>query len=134
MSGSWSRSGRGQLGLPTAVILIAAVYGAGAGAVLFAPDGDPVATWWPAAGIAVALVSLAPRRFWWALAGGIAVVSALANVTGGRPLDLSACFGVANAAEAVVAACSCAGAATGSPLSTPSTTSCGWPAPPCSVP
>jgi PAS domain S-box-containing protein len=99
-----SLSGRGQLGLPMALFLLAAVYAAGAGAVLFAPEGRPVAAWWPAAGVAVALVALAPRRRWLLLAVAIAVVSGAANVTGGRPLDLSACFGVANAAEAVVAA------------------------------
>lgn len=98
-----SRSGTAQLAWPMAVAMLGAEYVAGVGAVVFAPPGDSVASWWPAAGIAVALIALAPRRWWWRLAVGIAVVSALANVTGGRPLDLSACFGVANAAEAIVA-------------------------------
>jgi PAS domain S-box-containing protein len=63
-----------------------------------------VATWWPAAGLAVALVALAPRRWWPALAVGIVVFSGLANVTGGRDVPVSVLFGVSNAAEAVVAA------------------------------
>jgi PAS domain S-box-containing protein len=84
--------------------MLAAVYLAGVGAVLFAPPGDPVATWWPAAGLAVSLVCLAPRRWWTLLAVGIVVSSGLANVTGGRDLPVSLLFGVANAAEAVVAA------------------------------
>ena len=98
-----SLSDHGQVSRPTAAVLLAAVYAAGVGAVLFAPENGQVASWWPAAGIAVGLVSLAPRRWWWALALSIAVVSAAANVTGGRPLDLSIWFGVANAAEAIVA-------------------------------
>src|SRR6187549_3446157 len=98
-----SPSGSARLSWPMAVLLLGAVYVAGVGAVVFAPEDDPVASWWPAAGIAVALIALAPRRWWWRLAVGIAVVSAIANVTGGRPLDLSACFGVANCAEALVA-------------------------------
>jgi len=99
-----SRPGSARLAWPTSIALLGAVYVAGVGAVVFAPKGDPVASWWPAAGIAVALLALSPRRRWWRLAVGVAVVSMLANVTGGRPLDLSACFGVANASEAVVAA------------------------------
>jgi PAS domain S-box-containing protein len=84
-------------------VLLAGVYLAGAGAVLFAPQGSPVAAWWPAAGIAVALVLLSPRSWWPGLALGIVVASAAANVTGGRTLDISLLFGLANAAEAVVA-------------------------------
>ncbi|HEU4812156.1 MAG TPA: hypothetical protein VFT00_08435, partial [Nocardioides sp.] len=52
------------LGWPVALGLLAAVYLSGLGAVLFAPAGDPVATWWPAAGISVALMVLAPRHWW----------------------------------------------------------------------
>ena len=98
-----SRAGTAQLGWLTAVALLVAEYVAGVGAVVFAPPDDPVASWWPAAGIAVALIALAPREWWWRLTVAIAVVSALANVSGGRSLELSACFGVANAAEAIVA-------------------------------
>jgi len=98
-----SRPGSAQLSWPASIALLGAVYAAGVGAVVFAPEDDPVASWWPAAGIAVSLVALAPRHWWWRLALGVALVSMLANITGGRPLDLSACYGVANAAEAIVA-------------------------------
>ena len=98
-----SPPGSAQIAWPVSVALLGGVYVAGVGAVVFAPEGDPVASWWPAAGIAVALIALSPRRWWWRLAIGVAVVSMLANVTGGRPFDLSACYGVANAAEAIVA-------------------------------
>ncbi|HEU4811114.1 MAG TPA: PAS domain S-box protein, partial [Nocardioides sp.] len=82
---------------------LAAVYLSGLGAVLFAPAGDPVATWWPAAGISVALMVLAPRHWWPWLAIGIVVASGAANLTAGRGLDTSVLFGISNAAEAVVA-------------------------------
>lgn len=96
-------SRRGQLGWPAAVGLLAGVYVAGVGAVALAPQDDPVATWWPAAGIAAVLVAASPRRRWWVLALGICVVSGAANLTAGRPLDVSVIFGVANTADALVA-------------------------------
>lgn len=92
------------LGWPVALGLLTAVYLTGLGAVSFAPDGDPVATWWPAAGISVALMVLAPRRWWPYLAVGVVVASGTANLTAGRGLDTSLLFGISNAAEAVVAA------------------------------
>ncbi|MDI6909797.1 ATP-binding protein [Nocardioides sp.] len=98
-----SSSRRGQLGWPAAVGLLAGVYVAGVGAVAFAPQDDPVATWWPAAGLAAVLVAASPRRRWWVLALGICVVSGAANLTAGRPLDVSAAFGVANTSDALVA-------------------------------
>ena len=63
-----------------------------------------MATWWPAAGVAVVLIVLSPRSWWPALAVGIAVSSGLANLTAGRTLELSVLFGLANAAEALVTA------------------------------
>ena len=94
-----------------------------------------MATWWPAAGIAVALLVLSPRSWWPALAVGIAVSSGLANLTAGRTLELSVLFGVANAAEALrdrrVPARRRATSARG--WSRP-TTSSGWWSPACSGP
>src|SRR6478735_10207699 len=62
-----SNSGRGLQGWPLAVVLIAAAYAAGVGAVLFRPEASRVATWWPAAGIAVVLVAVAPKGQRWLL-------------------------------------------------------------------
>ena len=93
----------GQVRWPAAVALLVAVYAAGVGAVAFRPAGDPVAAFWPAAGLGVALIALTPRRWWPGLAGGIVVASAAANLTGGRELPVSVLFGLANAAEALVA-------------------------------
>jgi PAS domain S-box-containing protein len=82
---------------------LAGVYLLGTSAVLFTHPDSTVAFWWPAAGVAVAMVALAPRSWWPALAAAVVVVSAAANVTGGRSWDVAVAFGVANAAEAVVA-------------------------------
>ncbi len=89
--------------LPLALGMLLAIYLAGAGAVLFAPPESQVASWWPAAGVAITLIMIAPRRSWPLLAVGIVIAVALANVTGGRDVEISVLFGVANAGEAVVA-------------------------------
>ena len=82
--------------------LLLGAYAAGVGAVLFASDGTPVATFWPASAFAVTVLALAPRRRWLALVPAVFVVSVPTNVTGGRTVDISLGFGVANTAEAVV--------------------------------
>ena len=97
-------SGRGSIGPASALAALVAIYFAGTSAVHFAPAHSGVASWWPAAGIAVAVVALSPRRWWPWLAAGIVVSSGLANVTGGREWAVALCFGIANAAEALVAA------------------------------
>ncbi|MGH3362276.1 MAG: MASE1 domain-containing protein, partial [Nocardioides sp.] len=98
-----SVSGQGYGGRLAALAALVGIYAAGTQSVLFAPEGGTVASWWPAAGIAVALIALAPRPWWPLLALGIVIASGAANVTGGRPLDVAAMFGLSNAAEAVVA-------------------------------
>jgi PAS domain S-box-containing protein len=100
MTGSGRSPCVGALGALGALV---AIYVAGTQAVHFAPEGGQVAAWWPAAGIAVSLLALAPRVWWPALAAGVVVAVTAANLTGGRSLDVSLCFGLANAAEAVVA-------------------------------
>ena len=86
-----------------ALVTLVAIYLAGIGAVNFTPEGGAVSSWWPAAGLSVALIAMAPRSWWPVLAVGVVVFSGAANVTGGRDLPVSALFGLANAAEAVVA-------------------------------
>ncbi len=129
-------SGRSPyVGALSALGALVAIYVAGTQAVHFAPEGGQVAAWWPAAGIAVSLLALAPRAWWPALAAGVVVAVAAANLTAGRSLDVSLCFGLANAAEAVVAG---PGAETrhrdAGHASSPSTTSSGWCAPRSPVP
>jgi PAS domain S-box-containing protein len=84
--------------------LLLGAYAAGVGAVLFAPDGSPVATFWPASAFTVPVLAFAPRRHWAVLMPAVLLVSVATNLTGGRPVDVSLGFGVANTAEAVVAA------------------------------
>jgi PAS domain S-box-containing protein len=93
----------GRWGKLAALATLVAIYVAGAGAVMFAPAHGSVASWWPAAGLAVSLIALAPRSWCPLLAVGIVLFSAAANVTGGRDVDVSLFFGISNAAEAVIA-------------------------------
>ncbi|GAB2628154.1 hypothetical protein GCM10027270_14550 [Nocardioides ginkgobilobae] len=93
------------LGLRAAVLLLAATYVVATVSVAWRPADNPVAGWWPAAGLAVALVALVrpgARRLV-AATVGVAVATGLANLTAGRTPDVSAAFGAVNAAEAVVA-------------------------------
>ena len=83
--------------------LLTLVYVAGISAVYFAPSSSEVATWWPAAGVSVALLVLSPKSWWPALTAGVVLTSGLANLTAGRSVELSLLFGISNAAEAVVA-------------------------------
>lgn len=84
---------------------MALIFAASVGAVAFTPHGSgAVAAWWPAAGIAAALLCLIPRGWLLGATLGVAVVTALANHVAGRPIGVSAAFGAANAAEAVVLA------------------------------
>ncbi|GAB2458867.1 hypothetical protein GCM10027062_43430 [Nocardioides hungaricus] len=99
-----SISGRGHLAWPVASVLLGGVLLAGVLALATKPEDAPAATWWPAAGIAVALLGLTPRRWWWWLVPGVAVATTAANLIGDRPLDLAVWFGVANAIEALVVA------------------------------
>ncbi|HEU5038487.1 MAG TPA: ATP-binding protein [Nocardioides sp.] len=96
--------GRDQISWPAAGLILLGVLATGVVAVEFAPAGSPAASWWPAAGLAVVLLGLTPRSWWWSLVPGIVVMSVVANVVGDRPPTLSCCYAVANAAEAVVAA------------------------------
>lgn len=98
-----------------ALATLVAVYLAGIGAVMFAPEDGAVSSWWPAAGLSVALIALAPRSWWPVLALGIVVASGAANVTGGREVAISLLFGIANAAEGVVAGLILKGRSTGRP-------------------
>lgn len=98
--GGPGRTRRAAVLLATAV----AIFVAATLSVALRPAGDPVATWWPAAGLSTFLV-LRLERHRWPLAGIlVVVVTAAANVAGGRGLGISAVFGAINAAEAVVAA------------------------------
>ena len=99
-----SHTGRGWFTpAAAAAAVLLGIYLAGTGAVYFRPEGSSVAFWWPAAGLAVALVATMPRSWTPGLAVAIAVVSAAANLTGGQTVELSLAYGLANAVEATIA-------------------------------
>ena len=87
------------------VLLLVTVYAVGLGSVVLRPADNPVAVWWPAAGLSVALVALTRpgRRELALVAAALVVVTGLSNLTGGRPWEVAAFFGFANTAEALVA-------------------------------
>ena len=87
-----------------ATLAIVAIYVLAVASVGLAPDGSKVAVWWPAAGLAVAMLVLAPKRWRWVLVVAVAVSSGLANYTAGRPPSAAIGFGISNAAEAAVVA------------------------------
>jgi PAS domain S-box-containing protein len=80
--------------------------------VWLAPPQSSVAAWWPASGVAVALALWTRRDRLPLTVIGIAVVTVLANVWGGRPWETAVGFGVANACEVVVVASFYRGAST----------------------
>ncbi len=96
----------------TRVVSIAAfgvaIYLLGSFAVVLAPGGAGVAAWWPSAGLAVVAVARSRRDRWWYLST-LAVVSGLANITGGRPLLVAVGFALSNTLEAWIAGAVIAG-------------------------
>src|SRR5690349_7780206 len=87
-----------------AVVTLAATFVLGLLSVHLTPPHAEVAGWWPAAGVSVGLLAVAPRRSWPLLVVGLVVFTGAANLVGGRGLDLSTGFALSNAAEAVVGA------------------------------
>lgn len=91
-------------GLVALAVLAVGVIVLGDLAIRLAPAGTHVAAWWPAAGLAVAVgVRFGRRGLPWA-----AVVtygaSVVANQLGGRPLDTTLLFSLANTLEVLVTA------------------------------
>ena len=83
--------------------LLLGAYAAGVGAVLFAPESSPVATFWPAAAFCTAALALAAPKQWFVLVPLTFVVGVATNITGDRSTGVSLGFGLANTTEAVVA-------------------------------
>jgi signal transduction histidine kinase len=84
-------------------LLILLAGGVSVASVTISPLNATIAAWWPAAGISV-IALLASRGTRLAAAGGIAAVTAVGNVLGGRELLVAVLFGIANAVEAWVVA------------------------------
>jgi PAS domain S-box-containing protein len=84
--------------------LVVVAYVAGVGALSISRDSGSSAAWWPAAGVGVVAVLFAPRRQWPGVFAGLALAFALANLTMGRTLLVSALLGTADVAETIVVA------------------------------
>jgi signal transduction histidine kinase len=72
--------------------------------LLFVTDPGRVAAIWPAAGFQLAVLLLAGKGRRTAFAAALFVANVAANITAGTPLPAAAGFGVANAAEGLLAA------------------------------
>ena len=82
--------------------LVLATLAAGVIGIELSKATDTTASWWPAAGVGVITLFVAPRSWWPGLIGALFVANLLANVLGGRPWDASTCLGLADIAETVV--------------------------------
>ncbi len=92
------------LGWARSSALVAGVVAAAAVAVRLAPDGHAVATFWPAAGLGLVLLSLSPLRRWGKLAPLLAVAITVGDLIAGRDVGLAAAHGVLETAALVIAA------------------------------
>lgn len=100
-SALWRANSTVRRGGVAALIVIAGVVSYLS--VTISPTNATVAAWWPAAGLSV-IALLASRGTRLAAAGGIAAVTAVGNVLGGRELLVAVLFGIANATEAWIVA------------------------------
>ncbi|WKN47213.1 MASE1 domain-containing protein [Nocardioides sp. Arc9.136] len=98
-----ARGDRRTLGWSWTALLLVATTVAGWLAIELSPEGFPVASWWPGAGLAAALVALSPLRRAPLLTVAIALATLLANLVAGRGGDLAGAFAVVNALGALAA-------------------------------
>jgi diguanylate cyclase (GGDEF)-like protein len=89
-----------RLRRPALVIIIAALYYAGARCGLLAFTGDHLGLVRPSSGFAVSMLLLLGTEMW----PGILIGAFLANVTTGEPIAVPACIAIGSALEAIVAA------------------------------
>ncbi|EPR42111.1 multi-sensor signal transduction histidine kinase [Desulfovibrio sp. X2] len=98
--GAWSRGRRARF------LLVAAVgYFVANKIALFFPDAESILTAvWPAAGVGLASLLLAPRRLWPAVLAAVFLAGNAANLLSGRPLANSLGFMTANVLESLLGA------------------------------
>jgi PAS domain S-box-containing protein len=63
---------------------------------------DTTASWWPAAGVGIVAMFLAPRSWWPQVVLGLFVANFASNAIGGRSLDVAAALSVADCVETVL--------------------------------
>ncbi len=81
----------------------AAILLLGHAAVVLTPSGSDVALWWPASGVAVAVVARSRRDRAWYLTA-LFTASVIANISGGRAWPVALGFAASNSIEAGLAA------------------------------
>jgi PAS domain S-box-containing protein len=82
--------------------LVLATLAAGLIGIEISRTTDHTASWWPAAGVGVVALFVAPRSWWPSLVGALYVANLLANVLGGHPWDASLALALADVLEVVV--------------------------------
>jgi PAS domain S-box-containing protein len=63
---------------------------------------DTTASWWPAAGVGVVAMFVAPRAWWPRVVAGLFVANFLANAIAGRSFDVAAALSLADCVETVL--------------------------------
>ncbi|HEY0902432.1 MAG TPA: ATP-binding protein [Marmoricola sp.] len=84
-----------------AVLLLATLL-AGLIGIQISGTTDTTASWWPAAGLGVVALFVAPRSWWPALVVAVLAANFASNLLGGRPLDGAAALAVCDAVETVI--------------------------------
>jgi len=79
--------------------LVFVVYVSGAAALIVGRETGAAAAWFPAAGVGVVALLVAPRRWWPHTLAALTVAFVLANVTAGRSLGVSSLLGLADSVE-----------------------------------
>lgn len=88
----------------SAALLAAAYFGVSQLGLVFVSHPGEVAVLWPASGVALAAMLLAPRSWWWALTIGVFIGNIAAQL-GSRPdAVLASALAAVNAAEPILAA------------------------------
>jgi PAS domain S-box-containing protein len=87
-------------------LLLALTLAAGLIGIEISQVTDTTASWWPAAGVGVVALFVAPRAWWPRLVVALFVANLLANLLGGRSVDVAAALSVADCVETVLV---CAG-------------------------
>src|SRR4051794_10823211 len=99
------RRREGATGVERSVLVAGLVLGtllAGVIGIRISATTSTTASWWPAAGVAVVTLFVAPRAWWPRLLVALYAANLLANVIGGHPWGASACLAAADLVEIVV--------------------------------
>lgn len=100
MAGADRFEGDGRVRAGVVGVLLVGQVGVADLAIAFTPPGSSVAAYWPGAGLGLAALVLARPRWRPFVIAGILLMTLVGNLLGGRELETSVGFALANAAEA----------------------------------